>query len=59
VPGCDPSQTLNPLRASDPWLAYAGGYYIDRPACMSVVVKTDNQAQPVYIGVGVGCDGGM
>jgi hypothetical protein len=57
VPGCQPHTTLNQLRDSDPWVAYAGGYWIDRPACVKVLVEAGQQTQAVSIGVGIACPG--
>ncbi len=41
VPGCRPTGTINQphYRASDEWLAYAGGYWVPEPNCVSVVVR--------------------
>ena len=47
-------QTTDP---SKPWLAYAGGYFVSEPGCVSVVVKAANQTRRVRIGVGAACPG--
>ena len=39
------------------WLAYAGGYWIDRPACVSLIVKAGGKEQQVQIGLGTACPG--
>jgi hypothetical protein len=39
------------------WLAYAGGYWIDHPACVPVIVRAGNKQQEVRIGVGTPCPG--
>jgi hypothetical protein len=57
IPGCQPTHTLNPIRESDQWLAYAGGYYVKEPACVSLSVKAGQETQTVQIGVGTPCPG--
>jgi len=57
VPGCRPTHTLNPIRESDDWLAYAGGYFVKDPACIALVVMAGQQTQTVRIGVGASCPG--
>ena len=57
VPGCRPTGTVNPVNEQDPWLAYAGGYTVSRPACVSLVVKAGQSEQTVRIGVGAACPG--
>jgi hypothetical protein len=44
-------------RASDGWLHYAGGYWIDHPACVPVIVRAGGKQQLVRIGVGTSCPG--
>jgi hypothetical protein len=39
------------------WLAYAGGYWIDHPACVPIIVRADGKQQQVNIGVGTACPG--
>jgi hypothetical protein len=39
------------------WLAYAGGYWIDHPACVPIIVRAGNKQQEVHIGVGTPCPG--
>ena len=39
------------------WLAYAGGYWIDHPACVPVIVRAGGKQQEVHIGVGTACPG--
>jgi hypothetical protein len=39
------------------WLAYAGGYWIDHPACVPVIVRAGGKQQQVHIGVGTACPG--
>jgi hypothetical protein len=40
-----------------PWLAFAGGYWVRDPACVSIVVKAGPRAQRVQVGVGAPCRG--
>ena len=39
------------------WLAYAGGYWIDHPACVPIIVRAGGRQQQVHIGVGTACPG--
>ena len=39
------------------WLAYAGGYWIDHPACVPIIVRAGGKQQQVHIGVGTACPG--
>jgi hypothetical protein len=39
------------------WLAYPGGYWVDHPACVSLIVKAGSKQQQVHIGVGTACPG--
>jgi hypothetical protein len=39
------------------WLAFAGGYYVPKPACVPLIVKTPRATQRVRIGVGKACPG--
>lgn len=39
------------------WLAWPGGYWIEHPACVSVVVHTDSRQRTVRIGLGTPCPG--
>ena len=39
------------------WLAYPGGYWVDHPACVPLIVKAGNNQQQVHIGVGTACPG--
>lgn len=53
VPACRPTGTIDP----PVWLAYAGGYWVPEPACVSVVVRTGQAEETVRIGVGASCPG--
>jgi hypothetical protein len=57
VPGCRPKETINPLRPTDDWIAYAGGYWVKDPACVDLIVKAGATQQTVRIGVGAPCPG--
>jgi hypothetical protein len=39
------------------WLAYAGGYWIDHPACVPIIVRAGSKQQTVHIGLGTPCPG--
>ena len=49
VPGCAAPA------GQGPWLAFAGGYWVDRPACVPLIVTRDNQQAAVSISVGSSC----
>jgi len=61
IPGCRPEQALtkttNPIHARDLWLGYAGGYIVQEPACVAVVVRSGKIEQTVHIGIGTPCPG--
>ena len=50
VPAC-------PDRYGTGWLAYPGGYWVDRPVCLPVTVRAGGREQVVHIGVGTACPG--
>lgn len=39
------------------WLAYPGGYWVDRPACVPIIVRAGGKQQQVHIGLGTACPG--
>lgn len=39
------------------WLAYVGGYWIDHPACVAIIVRAGGRQQQVHIGLGTACPG--
>lgn len=39
------------------WLAYPGGYWLPRPACVSLVVRVGKSEQHVRLGLGTPCPG--
>jgi len=47
----------NCLNSGGGWLAYAGGYWIDHPACVPIIVRAGSRQQQVRIGVGRACPG--
>jgi hypothetical protein len=50
VPAC-------PSAGGAGWLAYAGGYWTERPACLPLIVAAGGRKQQVHIGVGTACPG--
>ncbi len=49
VRGCTPAG------AHGKWLVYPGGYYVTKPACVPIVVKTATSSRTVHISVGARC----
>jgi hypothetical protein len=47
----------NCASAGGGWLAYAGGFWIDHPACVPIIVRAGGKQQQVDIGVGTACPG--
>jgi hypothetical protein len=39
------------------WLVYAGGFWIDHPACVPIIVRAGGKQQHVHVGVGTACPG--
>src|SRR5207244_2529360 len=39
------------------WLAFAGGYWVRRAACVPLIVQTTHKSRTVHIGVGAPCRG--
>jgi len=55
-----PSQRVVVSNCPNPgggWLAYAGGYWVDHPACVPIIVRAGGNQQEVHIGVGTPCPG--
>jgi hypothetical protein len=50
VPAC-------PNAGGDGWLAYPGGYWTTRPACVPLVVAAAGGRREVHIGLGTPCPG--
>jgi hypothetical protein len=44
-------------RSPSAWLAYVGGYWTDRPTCLTLLVQAHGKHQLVRIGVGTPCPG--
>lgn len=40
-----------------PWMAWAGGYSVSKPACVPLIVKVGEKTRRVHIGVGAPCPG--
>jgi hypothetical protein len=38
------------------WLAFAGGYWVDAPACVPIVVRSQGREARARVAVGVACD---
>jgi hypothetical protein len=56
-----PGQTVEVSNCANPggggWLAIAGGYWIDHPACVPIIVRAGGKQQQVHVGVGKACPG--
>ena len=56
-----PSQIVEVSNCANPgggrWLAIAGGYWIDQPACVPIIVRAGGKQQQVHVGVGKACPG--
>lgn len=37
------------------WLVYAGGFFVAKPACVPLIVKTDRHTKTIHIAVGAPC----
>ena len=44
-------------KAGAHWLAFAGGFTVNKPACVPLIVKAANEQRTVHIGVGKACPG--
>lgn len=53
------SVAVGPCRspAAGGWLAYVGGYWIDHPVCLPLIVQANGRRQQVRIGLGTPCPG--
>ncbi|MFJ8743880.1 hypothetical protein ACIRL2_31450 [Embleya sp. NPDC127516] len=49
VPGCTTGSTANS------WTAFPGGYYVDRPGCLTLVVRSRGLQTKVRVPVGADC----
>jgi hypothetical protein len=56
-----PSQIVEVSNCANPggggWLAIPGGYWIDHPACVPIIVRAGGKQQQVHVGVGKACPG--
>lgn len=50
VPGCTDTGGTG-------WLSYPGGYWIDHPGCIPLIIRVGNRSQQVSIGLGAPCPG--
>jgi hypothetical protein len=57
VAGC--RWMMSPSQSSPPgaWLGFAGGYWVPRPACVTVLVRVGHRQRRVRIGLGAACPG--
>jgi hypothetical protein len=39
------------------WMHFAGGYWLDHPACVALQVRTAQKSETVHIGLGTPCPG--
>jgi len=39
------------------WLSFIGGYFVDQPACLPLIVTVQGKQTTVFISVGVTCPG--
>ena len=56
-PGPVTKRLVIPACGSSGWLAFAGGYYVDRPRCISLEVTSGTTRETVQVGVGTPCPG--
>jgi hypothetical protein len=57
IAGCQWMATQNQTSPRLPWLGFAGGFWVSRPACVSVLVTTRHTTRRLHIGVGAPCPG--
>jgi len=57
VSGCQWAAGSTQQGRREPWLAFAGGYWVRDPACVSLIVKAGSRLQRVRVGVGAACPG--
>jgi hypothetical protein len=48
IPAC-------PADGTSRWLAFPGGYWVDRPTCVEVTVHTRGDTEPEHVAVGARC----
>ena len=55
VPGRRVTVPACPARGQEPWLVFAGGYWVDAPVCFPLIVRSQGRETQVRIGVGQDC----
>jgi hypothetical protein len=53
---CQYSSCTSSGRAAQ-WLTFAGGYFVDQPTCLPLIVDAGGRQTRVFISVGVACAG--
>lgn len=46
-----------PSAGGSGWLSYAGGYWVDHPACVPIIVTAGAHQRRVHVGLGTPCPG--
>lgn len=46
-----------PVAGRPVWYAYAGGYWLPRTGCLSLIVRVNGREQRVHVGLGTPCPG--
>ncbi|WP_406279988.1 hypothetical protein [Embleya sp. NBC_00896] len=49
IPGCTTGST------TDKWMAFPGGFYVDKPGCVTLIVRAHGEQTRVHIPVGAAC----
>jgi hypothetical protein len=55
APAPEATVSACPARGHAPWLAFAGGYWVDAPVCFPLIVRTQGRETLVRIGAGAQC----
>ena len=48
---------VGPCPGTAAWIAFPGGYYVNQPACIDLIVRRDGTDHHVAVGVGSPCPG--
>jgi len=48
---------VSPCPSTGAWLAFAGGYWVDKVGCITVVVSHNGSSTSAHVGVGAPCPG--